>query len=141
MLKSRSSKLCSCEKSITDTVLQTEFCSSPRQSNYNVFYYAVSSVLVGKLNCLPVQQRLALNCLCGAVKPRPSSFSPQTSSLITKQEKKLSNNRMFLNAHHQSHLFSQGIISMSMNSQNVSLLFFFLGFVKKIHSAILGSYI
>lgn len=123
MLKPGSSKVCSCEKGITDAIFQIEFCSSPRQSNYCVFYYTVSSVLVGRLNCLPSQQRLPPNYLCAAVKPRPGSFSPKTTSLIMKQVKKYSNNRMFLNAHHQSHLFSQGIISMSRSSQNFSLFF------------------
>lgn len=89
----------------------------------SVFYYTVFSVLVGKLNCLPSQQKLPSNYRCASVKPRPSSFSLHISSMITRQLKMYSNNRTFFKAHHQSHLFSQGVISLTMNIQYFSTFF------------------
>lgn len=46
------SKVFNCDKRITDAIFQIEFCSSLRQSNFSILYYTVSSVFVGKLNCL-----------------------------------------------------------------------------------------
>lgn len=108
----------------------------------------LQDILLHSLLCLdrkiklPYQQRLPSNQLCATVKPRPTSLSLHTSTVIVKQIKnkckyiikkysiiqlksQYSNNRVFLNAHHHTHMFSQGIISMSMNS---SLVWFCFGF-------------